>query len=943
MTQNSTIDEKEKEILNFWDLDKTFQKSLDQTKKGNEYVFYEGPPFATGLPHYGHTLVSVVKDAIPRYKTMRGFHVERRWGWDCHGLPIENIAEKELKINSKDEIEKMGVKKFNDFCRSKVLTYAKEWGKTIHRIARWTEFENSYKTMDNDYIESVWWAFKKIYKKGLIYKGEKILMYCPRCATPLSKSEVTEGNAYKKIKSLTVTVKFKLKNKDNTYALAWTTTPWTLPSNLALTVHPDLDYSYVKDKSDGNTYLLAKDLIEKFYKSKDEYKIEKTIEGKELEGKEYEPLFPYFKGHKNAFKFLLGKFVTAEEGTGIVHTAPAFGEDDYEVSKKYNISMVQPLDEKGVFTGDIPDLKGKMAHDVNEEIVIALKKGGKAISSRKIDHEYPHCHRCDTKLMYRALPAWFINIQKIKPRLLELNKKINWYPSFLKEGRFKHNLETAPDWNISRNRYWATAIPIWENDRGDRLVIGSIEELKKYARKLPKDIDLHKDMLDQVVLEKNGVKYKRIPEVLDCWFESGSMPFAQHHYPFENKAHFEKNFPSQYVAEYIGQTRTWFYNMLVLSTILFDKIPFENVQTTGTILAEDGSKMSKSKGNFTNPQILIERFGADALRFYHLSSTVMDAENTNFSDRQVEEIYKKVILLLYNVNSFYDLYKDIPLTKTSSKNLIDKWILSKTNRLTLRVTEYLEKYNTVKACAEIRSFIDDLSTWYVRNSRDRFNEKDSEAKTTLHYVLGKLSKVIAPIMPFVAERIHQTISSKNQSVHLEKWPTIDKNYINKKLEEEMNLVRLIVSTGLRERDRKQISLKWPLAKATINSPTEPSKKLTSTILEELNLKKIIYKHSKELVVELDTNLTPELEAEGYAREISRAIQASRKKADLVKEDQINLEIISEFNDKIASKKEFIQDRVGAKNLSFEESLMKFSHSQVGKIKGKKFLLKFNKI
>ncbi len=942
MAEDSSINDKEKEILKFWDKDKTFEKSLKQTEKGKEFVFFDGPPFATGLPHYGHILASVIKDAIPRYKTMNGFYVRRRWGWDCHGLPIENIAEKELKINSKDEIEKMGVKKFNEFCRGKVLTYAKEWGKTVKRIARWVEFDNSYKTMDNTYIESVWWAFKKLYDKDFIYKGEKILMYCPRCSTPLSKSEVTMDNSYKISKDITVTAKFKLKGEE-VYALAWTTTPWTLPSNLALTVNPELEYSYVKDNSDGTIYLLAKGLIGNYFKSEKEYKIQKTVKGIELKGIEYEPLFPYFEGHENAFKFLVADFVTAEEGTGIVHTAPAFGEEDYGVSKENNIEMVQPVDEKGIFTKEVKDFKGKYVHDINTEIVIFLKKAGKVVSSRKLDHEYPFCYRCDTKLIYRALPAWFINIQKIKKRMLELNKKINWHPEFLKEGRFKHNVETAPDWNISRNRYWATAIPIWESKDGDRIVVGSIEELKKYAKKLPKKIDLHKDCLDEVILEKNGKVYKRIPEVLDCWFESGSMPFAQFHYPFENKSYFENHFPSQYVAEYIGQTRAWFYYMLAISSILFDKIPFENVQTTGIVLSEEGEKMSKSKGNFTDPNIIIEKYGADTMRFYLLSSSIMDADNLKFSDRQVDEIYKKVLVLLYNVNNFYELYKEIPEEKSSSKNTMDQWIISKTNRLTEDVTKNLENYKTIKACSEIRNFIEDLSTWYVRNSRKRFNQGDIHAKTTLKYVLEKLSKVIAPIMPFISERIHQTLENKKSSVHLSSWPKSESKKINKKLEEEMQLARSIVSIALRERDRNQISLKWPLASATINFEGRLNEEIEEIVKEELNVKKISYKKAKELSVKLDTTLTKELEAEGYSREVTRKIQNLRKKAGLVKKDRIDLRIDSEFNEKIESQKDFIQEKVGAKSLNLEKSSKKFEYSEEGKIKGKKYAISFNKL
>jgi isoleucyl-tRNA synthetase len=634
----ATIDEQEKAIIEFWKKDKTFEKSLKKTAKSKPYIFYDGPPFATGMPHYGHLLGSIAKDLFGRFWTMNNRFVRRVWGWDCHGLPIETLAEKGLGINSKDEIEKMGVKKFNDYCRSKVLGYVGDWQNVIERIGRWVDMKDCYKTMDNEYIESVWWAFKQLYDKGYIYEGEKILMYCPRCSTPLAKAEVAMDNSYKKVKDETIVVKFKLK-KEDVNVLAWTTTPWTLPSNLALAVNPKLKYVYVKDVRDGSVYVLAKDLLPRYYKTEEDYKIIKEVLGKELEGLEYEPLFDYFKDNKNSFKILIGDFVTEEDGTGIVHIAPAFGEDDYNLCRKYKISIVQPVDEKGRFTGEVKDFVGKYVHDVNTEVIIFLKKQGKIISVKKMEHEYPFCYRCDTKLIYRAVPAWFVNIEKIKPRVLELNKKLNWHPDFLKEGRVKYTIETAPDWNISRNRYWASAIPIWQSKDGDKLVIGSIEELKKYAKNIPKGkIDLHKDFLDDLVLVKGGKEYKRIPEVLDCWFESGAMTFAQFHYPFENKEFFEKNFPAQFVAEYVGQIRAWFYYMLVLSAILFDDIPFEHIVTTGTILAEDGEKMSKSKGNFTDPMILIEKYGVDAIRFYLMANPVMNADDINFSDKAVDEI-----------------------------------------------------------------------------------------------------------------------------------------------------------------------------------------------------------------------------------------------------------------------------------------------------------------
>ncbi|MCK5449605.1 isoleucine--tRNA ligase [Candidatus Pacearchaeota archaeon] len=938
------IKEIEIEILDFWKKDKTFEKSLKKTEKGKPYIFYDGPPFATGLPHYGSLLPSILKDVFPRFFTMQGRFVKRTWGWDCHGLPIENIAEKDLKINSKNEIEKMGIKKFNDYCRSKVLTYANDWKIYIDKIGRWVDWEGGYKTMDTNYIESVWWAFKQLYDKGYLYEGEKILMYCPRCSTPLAKSEIAMDNSYKIVKDLTVTVKFKLENEDNTYAIAWTTTPWTLPSNLALAINPKLTYAYVQDKSDNNTYLLAKELIPSFYKSEDEYTITKEVKGKELVGKKYEPLFSYFKDNPNSFQFLLGDFVTAKEGTGIVHIAPAFGEDDNIISKKYNIPIVQPVDENGKFTKEIKEYAEQLVHEANEKIVIDLKKSGKAIMSRKMEHEYPFCYRCDTKLIYRALPAWFVNIQKIKDKLLKLNLEINWIPEYLKKGRMQHNISTAPDWNITRNRYWATAIPIWKSESGKIKVLGSIEELKQFAKKLPKKIDLHKDCLDEIKLEIDGEEYTRIPEVLDCWFESGAMTFAQFHYPFENKEYFDKNFPAQFVTEYIGQTRAWFYYMMTLSAILFDKIPFENVLTTGVIQAEDGKKMSKSLKNYPDPLKVLDKYGADTLRFYILASPVIGGENINFSEKGLEETYKKITVLLYNVSNFYQNYqKNGDEDYKKSNNIMDKWIISRTEKLNEVVQENLEKYNTIKACAFIKKYIDDLSTWYIRNSRDRFNSDDDNARRTLRYVLEKLTKVLAPIIPFATEKIYQDMNSKDKSVHLENYPKENKKLIDKELEQEMQITRDIVSTALRERDKAQIGIKWPLAKAIIISSIKPSEELNEIIQEELNIKKLSYKKGEELKVTLDTKLTPELEAEGFAREISRKIQAARKKAELTKTDTIELEIFSEFNDKLETQLDFIKERVGAKTISFDKAEKKFSYSEEGKIKDKTFVIQFNKI
>lgn len=934
------VNSEEKKIIEFWKKDKIFEKSLKKTEKEKPYIFYDGPPFATGLPHYGHILGSVTKDLFGRFWTMKGRYVRRIWGWDCHGLPIETIAEKSLGINSKDEIEKMGVKKFNDFCRSKVLSYVNEWEDVIERIGRWVDMEHAYKTMDNEYIESVWWAFKKLYEQGYIYEGKKVLMYCPRCSTPLAKAEIAMDNSYRILKENSVVVKFKLKG-ENVYALAWTTTPWTLPSNLGLTVNPNLKYVYVEDKKDKNVFLMGKDVISNFYKNKDDYKILKEVSGKELEGKEYEPLFDYYKNQKGAFRIFLGDFVTSEDGTGIVHTAP-YGEDDFEVFKKYKVDLIDNIDEKGRFTKDVKDFAGEYIHDVNDKIIDFLKKKGKIVLVKKVEHEYPFCYRCDTKLIYRPMPALFVDIQKAKKKILESSQKINWYPGFLKEGRVKYSIETAPDWNITRNRYWASAIPIWVSSDGEKLVIGSVEELKKYAKKMPSgNIDLHKDFLDQVILEKNGKEFKRIPEVLDCWFESGAMPFAQFHYPFENKKFFEENFPSQFVAEYIGQVRAWFYYMIVLSTLLFEKIPTENIVTTGTILAEDGQKMSKSKGNFTDPMILISKYGADALRFYLMNSSVMNADNFNFSDKGVEEVYKQIILILYNVNNFYELNRSKEKNKTESLEITDRWILSRMNEFGLNVNYYLENYNTIKACNEIKEFVNDLSTWYVKINRERI-EEDETARGILRYVLESISKIISPVIPFVAEKIYQSLNGEKSSVHLENYPKFKKEDINQKILSEMNVTREIVSAGLRERDKLQIGLKWPLKKAIVKCEKKMNKEFEEIIKQQLNIKEIEWKvGNKKIEVELDSKITPELEAEGYAREVSRQVQAYRKEMGLKKENKIELFIScdKELKKYLESQKEFILCRTNSVDLKIYESVTtdeeKFKKSIEFKIKDKR--------
>jgi isoleucyl-tRNA synthetase len=916
-----SIPEIEKQILEFWKKDKTFEKSLN--KKGKDYIFYDGPPFATGLPHYGHILASTIKDIVPRFWTMNGRYVKRVWGWDCHGLPIENIAEKELGIKTKDEIEKMGVKKFNAFCRSRVFMYTREWGSIVERIGRWVDFENSYKTMDNSYIESVWWAFKQLYDKGFIYKGEKVLMYCPRCGTPIASSEIAMDKSYRTIEEDTITVRFKLKDED-AYVLAWTTTPWTLPSNLALIVNPDLTYVYLQNLKDNKIYILGQTVVTKYFENENEYKIIREVIGSDLIKKRYEPIFPYFSNLKKSFRIIAGDFVTADDGTGIVHAAPAFGEIDYLVCKENGIDFVQPIDKQGKFTNEVVDFAGMYIKDADVKIIEFLKQHGKIVKIERKAHEYPFCYRCETPLMYRAIPSWFVNIQKIKQKMLKLNEKINWYPGSLKNGRFKNNIETAPDWTISRNRYWASAMPVWQCDEcGKFKVIGSIDELKQNAINLSGDIDLHKDYLDAIKLKCECKKeMTRIPEVLDCWFESGSMPFAQFHYPFENKKYFEENFPAEFVAEYIAQTRAWFYYCLVMSTILFDDIPYKNIVVTGTILAENGEKMSKSKNNFPNPIKLFEKYGVDALRLYLITSPVMKADDLCFSEKGVDEVVKKVSLMILNILSFYKLFATGIEESVKSKNILDKWILSKTESLKKEITEGYENYDLNKAAKPIAGFIDELSTWYVRRSRERFkSDEKEEAEQTLKYVLLEFSKIIAPIMPFIADYLYQELSNST-SVHLADWPEVNKKLIDEKLEEQMEQTRNICSLGLQKRAEAGIKVRQPLGKLQITN-YKLQDELIDLIKDEVNVKEVVA-DLKEGVV-LDTTITEELKAEGLVRDFVRSIQSKRKEMGLTPKDKIRItvglssEALAKEGKIIERYAEQIKKQVIAEEIVFDEN------------------------
>ena len=959
---------REEAILSFWKERGIFEKSLEKKAPRGKYVFYDGPPFATGTPHYGHILGSTVKDVIGRYQTMRGFCVPRRWGWDCHGLPIENIVEKDLNISGKKAIEELGIDKFVEHARSKVLTYVSEWEKTINRIGRWVDFENSYKTMDNTFIESVWWALGELQKKGLLYEGVRVLAYCPRCETPIANSEIAMDNSYKDITDISVYVKFKLTGEDNIYLLAWTTTPWTLPGNTAIAVNNNIDYLYVSNNIENRKeiLILAKDRFEALKDKFTNPEIIKEVKGSELVGLSYEPVFDYYKNiemlnKNNIWKVWHADFVTLDMGTGIAHEAPAFGEDDMNLAKVNDIPFIRHVEPNGTFSKEVVDFVGikvkpKEDHQSGDILIIKyLAPKGFLFAKEKIIHSYPHCYRCETPLLYYALPSWFVNIKKAKNDLQKNAKSINWVPAHLKEGRFKNIMEGAPDWTISRNRYWASPLPFWKSASGKIMFVNGIEDLKLKTKKnkngeinLPLnakgELDLHRPYIDKIVLvDETGEEYHRIPEVIDCWFESGSMPFAQDHYPFENLDWQKKNFPAGFVAEYIAQTRTWFYYTHTISSILFNRAPFKNVVTTGTILAEDGQKMSKSKNNFPDPWVLFNRYGVDALRFYLMSCPVMKGEDINFLEKAVQDISSKIINRLGNVLAFYELYRDHNLKESNLKlknnlNILDKWILVRLDLLITECTESMEKYDMVQATKPFELFIEDLSTWYLRRSRERMKEEavanpeleqaQYGARQTLYYVLKTLAKLMAPFTPFASEDIWQKLKTDidEESVHLVEWPNVSKNifdyFFNKKnkIIEEMQKARNIVSLGLQARQKAGIPVRQPLNELKVKS-LKLSSEYIEIIKDELNLKNIIEDISLETEVFLDTEMNEELKEEGNYRELLRAIQDLRKKSGLTPNDVILLSIETDENGKklIQKFEADLKKVVLAKEIKFQEN------------------------
>ncbi len=884
--------------MRFWKENKIFEKSVESRPKDNPYVFYDGPPFATGLPHYGHILSFVTKDVFPRFWTMKGYRCERRWGWDCHGLPIESICERELEIQQKSEIFEMGLTKFNEFCRSKVLWYTKEWKKTVERMGKWIEFNNSYKTMDNTYMETVWYIFKKIYDDGFVYRGKKILFYCSRCETPLSNSEIAMDNSYKDVTEKSITAKFKLIGEPKTYLLAWTTTPWTLIGNVVLAVNAKR--KYVKIKQNDEYLIIIRDQV---YKVKGKYEIVEEFEGETLVNKKYEPLYHVSSNVDKKGYFVIdgGDNVLSDEGTGVIHLA-IYGEYDYETIKEYDLPIIQHIGDQGELVDGPEDWIGMWFKDIDKVVLEDLEQRNLLFNAEDYTHSYPFCYRCDTPLIYNALDAWFIDIQRIKPKLLESNQRINWIPKDVSK-RYESIVESAPDWCISRNRFWATAMPIWECEKCNQIkVIGSIKELQEYAvEEVPNDLDLHRHIVDDVHLKCNncGNVMTRVPEVFDCWLESGSMPYAAKHYPFENVEWIKKNFPSDFVSEYIGQVRAWFYYMHVISILLFNEIPFKNVVVNGNILAEDGTKMSKSKRNFPDPNLIIEKYGADTLRVYLLSSQLMRAQDLNFKEEIVNQIYRRLNLILINVLRFYSMVEvDGNLLKMPySENVLDQWIISLMNRLIRDVTKLMDDYDTAEVSRLFFDFIEDLSTWYLKNSRNRFKSENagekSAAMRTLTQVLLSLSKILAPLTPFISEIIYQKLREKGsanlESVHLESWPDFDEDLIDGKLHQGMDLTREIVKRTFELRDNAKIPVRQVLNEVTL-SGVELKNEFLDIIAEVTNVKTVSIgmNETSELKVVLDTKITTSLKLEGIARNIIRQINNYRKLLNLSTKNRINI-------------------------------------------------------
>lgn len=862
--ENFSFPQEEEKVLKFWNDNDIFKKSLEKTKNSKNYIFYDGPPFATGLPHHGHIVASTLKDIIPRYFTMKGFYVSRRFGWDCHGLPIEQEIDKKFQMSASDFVAQHGVKKYNDECRGIVDRYVNEWERTISRLGRWVDFKNDYKTMDVTFMESVWWVFKSIWDQGLIYQGNKIVPYSPALQTALSNFEA--GQNYQDIQDPAVTVLFKSRDEENTYFAAWTTTPWTLPSNLTLCTNAEIEYVKVKDLDKNIFIYMAKSRLEA-YKKNFKYEEVQTVKGSDLKGKKYEPLFPYFSNLKDQgyFVILNDDYVTTGDGTGIVHQAPGFGEDDNRVMKASGLlEVVVPMDNAGRFTNEVTDFAGKGFKEADKDIIKNLKDRGQLFHQSTLVHSYPMCYRTDTPLMYRAMPQWYLAVEKIKDKMLAANAEINWVPGTIKDGRFGKWLENARDWAISRTRVWGTPLPIWINDvTGKAICVGSISELKEMSG--VQVSDLHREYVDDITFKVSGEEgtYRRIPEVLDCWFESGSMPYAQLHYPFENKEVFKEGFPAEFIAEGLDQTRGWFYTLTVLSAALFNKPAFKNVIVNGLVLAADGKKMSKRLRNYTPPDELINATGADALRLFLINSGLVRAEELRFTDEGVKDMVRRALLPWYNSFKFFQTYakvdgfsaKDLNI---KSDNILDQWLISKLQTLITNVNREMQAYRLYNVVPELFNFIEDLTNWYIRLNRRRFwedgNSADKKAAyATLYTTLENLSRLMAPFAPFLSEHIYQELKtfggSCEESVHLCAYPEENTKLINETLEVAVGRMQQVINLGRQKRVAEKVKVKTPLKTLKVlhqeAALLKEIAKLEEYIKIELNAKNVEYMTNEE--------------------------------------------------------------------------------------------------
>lgn len=964
----------EKDLVKQWKKNHTFEKSVELRPKNNAYIFYDGPPFITGEPHHGTLLSSIVKDAVPRFWTMKGKRVERRWGWDCHGLPAENFVEKKLGITDRHAIGRdISLKEYITTARESMVQNSSLWEDTIDRIGRWVDFKGAYKTMDKDYMESVWWAFKTLYDKGKIYEGERVLMYDTKWATPLSKAEVTmDAGAYVEVTDPSVYVRFKLKDQD-AYMLAWTTTPWTLPGNTALAVNSKVVYAEVE--LDSERYYVAKDLVEQIFTDEKHQKLDYTIirslPGKELIGKHYQPLFA--DRGDNAHRVWNADYVSTESGTGIVHLAPAYGEEDFELAQEKGIPIIHVLDEYGIFTEG--QWQGEDVWEINKTIAKTLLEEGKVWKLEYTLHEYPHNPRTGHRLMYRAHPSWFMDIDGQRIEMLEQNSNhINWFPEHIKHGRFEKTVQQAPDWNLSRDRFWATAMPVWKGVDKDGQevvkVVGSYAELKELSgQELD---DYHRPWVDDITFEIDGVKYSRIEKVMDCWFESGSMPFAQFHYPFENVEKFEQNFPGDFIVEYVGQVRAWFYYMHAVNVGLFGSNSFKNAIVTGNIAGNDGRKMSKSQGNYTDPNELMDEYSADSLRFLMLQSPVLNGEDFALHDKEVGTIARK-LSMVWNMYDFFTMYADVDGWEWDGKlddptpdlhNPLDQWIVSRTHQLTGEIETHMESYDLPNATKPILDFIEDASNWYVRRSRKRFwktdNDSDKDAAyRTLHYVLVQLSMVMAPFTPFLAEELYQKLTG-GESVHLVDWPQA--GHVNEIVLQRMKAIRHVINIGLSLRAENSLKVRQPLAKATLKGwYKEFPQELLDIIAEELNLKtlEISDKHvqpektflenwregniHQTYQIILDTKLTPSLKREGLMREIVRHVQNARKKAELNVDDRIELSLFTDDQETAEAIKEH-QSTIKAETLatSLHTTKKDLGYSEAVKVEGRALHISLSK-